>query len=74
MFTDKQVIAFFIAFCKQTLNYSPEVTTEHAYMYYLIYNIVLMDMNKGERKDISDKFLSNIKEVIYNLMERNSNI
>lgn len=71
-FTAKDIDAFFICFCKQCLNMNPEVVTEHAYMYYVIYNIVIMDMNKGERKETSDKFIQNIKEVIYNLRKRNN--
>ena len=71
-FTAKDIDAFFIAFCKQTMNMKPEEVLEHAYMYYVIYNITLMDMNKGESKDVSEKFAENIKEVIYNLRSRNN--
>ena len=71
-FTAKDIDAFFIAFCKQTMNMKPDVVTDHAYMYYVIYNITLMDMNKGESKEVSEKFAENIKEVIYNLRSRNN--
>lgn len=72
-FTDKDVHAFFICLCKQCMNMSPNNTTEHAYMYYAIYNVVLADINKGESKDISLEFLDNVREVIYNLRKRNNN-
>lgn len=71
--TAKDIDAFFIAFCKQTMNMKPDVVTEHAYMYYLIYNIVIMDLNNGESKHISDKYAENIIKVIYNLRARNNN-
>ena len=69
----KDIDAFFIAFCKQTMNMKPDVVTEHAYMYYLIYNIVIMDLNNGESKHVSDKYAENIIKVIYNLRARNNN-
>lgn len=73
IFTSKDIDAFFICFCKHCMNMSSEDVVQHAYMYYTIYNIVLIDMNKGEKKDISDKLLDNIKEIIFNLRERNNN-
>lgn len=64
---------FLIAFCKYCQNMKPDVTTEHAFMYYTIYNIVLIDMNKSDNtKAVSEKFLENIKKVIDNLKERNN--
>lgn len=71
--TDKDIDAFLICFCKQVTNMSPDNTLDHAYMYYVIYNIVLVDVNKGENKKISDEFLGNVKEVIDNLRIRNKN-
>lgn len=72
-FTGADINAFFIAFCKQVANMRPEVVTDHAYMYYVIYNIALLDINKGNStKDVSEKFIENVKEVIYNLRERNN--
>ena len=70
--TEKDIDAFFICFCKQCKNMSPENVTEHAYMYYVLYNIVLTDLNKGESIKVSEEFLENVKEVINNLRERNS--
>ena len=72
-YTDKDINALFVCFCKQVLNMSPDNPLEHAYMYYFIYNVVLLDINKGEKKDVSDEFLNNIKECIKNLRERNNN-
>jgi hypothetical protein len=74
-FSDDDVNAFFIAFCRQTQAMSPDNPIEHAYMYYVIYNIVLSDINKSEKtKNISEKFMENVKEVIHNLKERNPNV
>ena len=73
-FDDVDVNAFFVAFCKQTANYDPNNNPiDHAYMYYLMYNCVFTDINTGNAKDVSVKFLQNIKEVIFNLRERNDN-
>lgn len=73
VYSADDIHAFFICFCKYCNNMSPNNVTEHAFMYYVIYNIVLMDMNKGESREVSDKFLDNIKEVIMNLRQRNNN-
>ena len=71
-YTDKDIYAFFIVFCKQCMNKSPEVVIDHAYMYYVLYNIVLLDMNKGEAKNVSDEFKENVREVIANIKTRNN--
>lgn len=70
-FTDKQIRAFMIAFSKYCMNYDPNNTKEHAFMFYTIYNIILTDVNKGEKADISNKFLDNVIDCIENLCERN---
>ena len=49
----------------------PDVTTDHAFMYYVLYNVVLVDMNKGESAQVSIDFLKNVAEVIDNLRARN---
>ena len=68
------VDAFFIAFCKQTAGYDPNNNpNQHAYMYYLMYNCIFTEINTGDAKDVSIKFLQNIKDVINNLRERNDN-
>ena len=74
-YIDDDINAFFVAFCKQTLNMRPDNVLEHSYMYYVMYNIVLADINKSpETAHITDTFLNNIKECIANLKERNSGI
>ena len=69
--TYKDVDAFFIIFTKYCQNYKPENKVQHAFMYYVLYNIVLLDTNKGKHKDVSEKFLENIKECIDNSRHRN---
>lgn len=64
-------IMFFICFCKFCRNMKPDVTTDHAFMYYVLYNVVLVDMNKGESAQVSIDFLKNVAEVIDNLRARN---
>ena len=74
-YTDRDINAFFIAFCKQTMNMREDNVFDHSYMYYVIYNVVLSDINKGEdTKHISEKFLENVKEVIHNVKERNKEL
>ena len=64
--------AFLLAFCKQTSSYTPTNTFNHAYMYYVLYNVVLLDINTGNSKPVSLEFLTNVKECIDNLIARNS--
>lgn len=69
----KFVDLFLITFCKYCQNMKPDNVTEHAFMYYTIYNIVLIDMNRSENtKAVSEEFLENIKKVIDNAKERNN--
>ena len=71
-YNNADVIAFLVCFCKYIKNYKVENILEHSFMYYVIYNIVLIDSNTSEKtKDVSDTFIENIKEVIDNLKERN---
>ncbi len=65
-YTMRDIDAFFVAFCKQVHNYSIDVATDHAYMYYVLYYCALLDGDK------STTFVNNVKEVISNLRERNS--
>lgn len=67
----KLIDAFLICFCKYCINFRPENTLEHAYMYYVLFNSVLVDINKGEGAKVSDGFLDNVKKVIDNLIARN---
>ena len=74
-YTDNDVTAFFIAFCKQTMNYKSSKIVHHAYMYFVTYNIALININVSEKtKSVSDEFIENIKEVIANLRERNKGV
>lgn len=64
---------FLVLFCKFCKNMKPDITTDHAFMYYTVYNIVLIDMNRSENtKDVSMKFLENVKEIIENSKIRNN--
>lgn len=64
---------FLVLFCKFCKNMKPDITTDHAFMYYTVYNIVLIDMNRSENtKNVSMKFLENVKEVIENSKIRNN--
>ena len=65
-YSNDMVRAFFILFCKQVQNYDIDVSTNHAYIYYVIYNAIMLDQSKDSI------FLSNVKEVIYNAVERNA--
>ncbi len=72
-YNNADVIAFLVCFCKYIKNFRSENILEHTFMYYVIYNIVLIDSNVSEKtKGVSDKFIENIKEVINNLKERNA--
>lgn len=65
------IIAFMVCFCKYIRNFNVENTLDHAFMYYVIYNICIVDSLPESSKEVSDKFMNNIKEVINNLKERN---
>ena len=71
-YTDTQIRAFFIAFSMYCKNFSPSNTQEHIFMFYTLYNILLMDVNTGEKAEISQKFLANIKDCIERLIQRNN--
>lgn len=71
-FTDTQIRAFFIAYSMYCKNFSPKNAEEHIFMFYTLYNILLMDVNKGDKAEVSQIFLSNIKECINNLITRNN--
>ena len=73
VYNNADVVAFLVCFCKYIRNFKVENILEHTFMYYVIYNIILIDSNVSEKtKDVSDKFIENVKEVIDNLKERNS--
>lgn len=69
------VYAFLICFCKFVTNYDPKNMIQHSYMYYVMYNIVLTDVNIAENtRATSDKFIQNVKDVIENLRQRNKGV
>ena len=65
-YTEKDVLAFLIAFCKYTKTFSTSVPTEHAYMYFVLYYCTMAD------NDTSDIFKKNVCEVIDILRKRNN--
>lgn len=69
-FTDKDINAFLILFCKYSNNLRPDITEDHAFMYYVLYNAVVTDLASGTDKETSEAFLNNIKEVINNIRIR----
>lgn len=71
-YNSADIIAFMVCFCKYIRNFSAENVLEHAFMYYVIYNICIMDSLPESSKEIKEEFMSNIREVIDNLKERNS--
>lgn len=64
-YTIDHINAFFIAFCKQTINYKESDPIDHAYMYYVLYYSMLSDTED------SKEFLTNVAKVIDNIVERN---
>ena len=74
-YDENKVNAFFIAFAKQIMNYNPEKDIlQHAYIYYVLYNAMFTDINIGEKRASSYKYMNNVREVIDNLVERNKNL
>ena len=62
--TPKDIHLFFVAFCKFCQNFTPEVPYQHAFMYYVIYNCVMLDGTRKVQKEYGDQFIENVKEVI----------
>lgn len=61
----KENLKFFLIFCHFCKNYNPSVPEEHAFMYYTLYNIILLDIYKDEAyDDYAPRLLKNINEVI----------
>ena len=67
-YTLNMVNAFFIAFCKQVKRYDESNPLDHAYMYYVLYYSVISDTENN------NEFMNNIKEVIANLVLKNTRI
>lgn len=58
-------LKFILTFCKFVQNYTPNNPIEHAFMYYVLYNIVLLDVYHNKDYDeFAHKFLANIAEVM----------
>lgn len=58
-------ISFMVAFAKFCRNYKVENPDEHAFMYYLTYNIILLEVYKDDQyNEFAPKFLSNVMAVI----------
>lgn len=72
-YNDADIIAFLVCFCKYVINFNVEDTINHTFMYYVIYNIIIMGSNTSEKTvHKSDVFANNIREVIDNLKAKNS--
>ena len=72
-YNSADVVAFIVCFCKYIRNFKVENVLEHSFMYYVIYNIIMIDANTSEKTiDVSTIFVENVKKVIDNLKERNS--
>ena len=72
-YTEKDIIAFLVCFCKYVMNFNVEDTINHTFMYYVIYNIIIMGSNTSEKTIYkSNIFADNIREVIDNLKVKNS--
>lgn len=73
-YSRNDVVAFLLSFSRQCMNMDVNIAKDHSYMYYVLYNIVLMDLNKGDNAEMSNIMKDNIKEIITNLRARNKNI
>lgn len=58
-------LRFIIAFCKFCEKYNPNIIPQHSFMFYTVYNIITLDIYKGDDyKEFAEDFLKNINEVI----------
>lgn len=81
-YSEAQLVALCVAFCKFCQNMSPDNMGEHTFMYYFIRNIIAIDrLNpKGnlymamddKSKAFYDDFTSNLKTALNNLIEKNA--
>lgn len=59
---------FMLAYSKFCMNYKPEIPEQHAFVYYVLYNIALLDIYKTkEYDDFAPEFLKNIVEIIHQM-------
>lgn len=50
---------------KVCMNYDPKIPAEHAFIYYFTYNVILLDVYKGEQYDeYAPGFLNNIMKIV----------
>lgn len=58
-------LKFMITFCRFCQNYNPSNPAEHGFIYYVLYNIILLDVyHNKEYEDFAYDFLANIAEVM----------
>ena len=56
---------FFVVICKFCQNYHPSDPTQHAFMYYAMYNPILLDVYKGdEYEKFFNEYSKNVMDVI----------
>lgn len=61
----KDVLKFFIVICKFCMNYKVSNPAEHAFMYYAMYNPILLEVYKDEEyKEFFDSYTKNVLDVI----------
>ena len=80
-FTKDQAMMICLAYCKYCCNMNPDNMAEHTFMYYFIRNIIAIDrINPRGRayhsistkdKVFYDTFVTNLRECMNNLLERN---
>ena len=59
------ITKFFIAICKLCMNYNPNSSKDHAFVYYALYNPLLLDIYKGDQyKEFYEGYKKNVLEVI----------
>lgn len=83
-FTTEQAMTVCLAYCKYCCNMSPNNIAEHTFMYYFTRNIITIDRinPRGKaydaidpkEKEFYDTFVSNLRECINNLLERNATL
>jgi len=61
----KENLLFLLAFCRFCEKYDPNEPTQHAFMYYTVYNIVLLDIYKDKTlEEFGTPLLQRINEII----------
>lgn len=73
--SDYKASLFLICFCHQVKKFKPNSIYEHAYMYYVIYNCVMLDspsINNTSCLNTAIDFIDRAKIVVSNLEKRNN--